>query len=148
VGTNRHDTGWTSEGQEYEYQVRTENGDQAHSDWSAVVGAVAHPRTARGPDDIVTRATATGVDVSWGEPTGDYTDTIDRYQVITLDQDVPGAWIGGTAVKGRSVPIDGLVPGHRYSIAVATWNAAGGGVPAGARPVVIGAGIPPVPTGS
>ncbi|WNV85826.1 fibronectin type III domain-containing protein [Umezawaea sp. Da 62-37] len=147
VGANRHDTGWTSDGQEYEYRVRTENGDQAHSDWSAVVSAVAHPETARGPGGIVTRATATGVDVSWDEPTGDHTSTIDRYQVITLDKDVPGAWIGGTAVRGRSAHLDGLVPGHRYSIAVATWNAAGGGIPAGARPVVIGAGTPPAPTG-
>ncbi len=147
VGANRHDTAWTVDGQEWEYQVRTENGDDVRSEWSAIVGAVARPQTARGPSEIVTRATATGVDVTWSEPTGDHTSTIDRYQIITLDKDTPGAWIGGTAVKGTSAHIDGLVPGHRYSIAVATWNAAGGGIPAGARPVMVGAGTPPPPTG-
>jgi lysophospholipase L1-like esterase len=146
AAANRHDTTWTVTGQEWEYQVRTENGDQVRSDWSEVVSAVAHPETARGPDDIVTRATATGVDVEWTEPTGEHTSTIDRYQIITLDKDTPGAWIGGTAVKGTSAHLDGLVPGHRYSVAVATWNAAGGGIPAGARPVTVGAGTPPAPT--
>ncbi|HEX6342604.1 fibronectin type III domain-containing protein [Umezawaea sp.] len=146
AAANRHDTAWTVDGQEWEYQVRTDNGDQVRSDWSPVVSAVAHPLTARGPSDIVTRATATGVDVSWNEPTGEHTSTIDRYQILTLDKDVPGAWLGGTAVKGRSVHVDGLVPGHRYTVAVATWNAAGGGIPAGARPVVVGAGTPAPPT--
>jgi hypothetical protein len=147
ASANRFDTTWTTDGQQWEYQVRTDNGDQLKSDWSATATATAHPQTAPPPVGIVTHATATGVDVTWGQPTGNYTSTIDRYQVITFDKDTPGAFIGGTAVKGKSVHVDGLLPGHHYLIAVATWNAAGGSIPASARPVTIGAGTPPAPTG-
>lgn len=146
AGTTRFDTTWTVDGINWEYQVRTDNGD-TQSDWSPVVQATAHPQTAPAPVGIVTHATATGVDVTWGRPTGPYTDTIDRYQVITWDQDIPGAYIGGTTTRGLSVHIDGLVPGHRYTIAVASWNAAGGSIPGTGRPVVIGAGTPAAPTG-
>ncbi|GAA2655463.1 hypothetical protein Adu01nite_91390 [Paractinoplanes durhamensis] len=118
VGTNGKYTTWTSNGQVWEYQVRTNNGDNLKSD----------------------------VDVSWGAATGAYTDTIDRYELIVWDRDTPGAFIGGTAVKSRSVHFDGLIPGHRYDVWVATWNAAGGGLPGGARPVTIGAGTPPAPS--
>ncbi|MFJ2828890.1 SGNH/GDSL hydrolase family protein [Streptomyces sp. NPDC087263] len=147
VGVNRYDTTWTVDGITWEYQVRTDNGTQMTSDWSSVVGAVAHPQTVGAPPGMVTKATATGVDVSWGRPTGDYTDTIDRYQIITWDKDTPGAWIDTTAVRGLSVHIDGLIPGHHYLVAVATWNAAGGGLPGVARSVTVGAGTPPAPTG-
>jgi lysophospholipase L1-like esterase len=147
ASANRFDTTWTTDGQQWEYQVRTDNGDQLKSGWSPTVTATAHPQTSPPPVGIVTHATATGVDVAWGQPTGNYTDTIDRYQIITYDKDTPGAYVGGTAVKGKSVHIDGLTPGHHYVIAVATWNAAGGGMPGVARPVTIGAGTPPAPTG-
>ncbi|MFI6270617.1 NPP1 family protein [Micromonospora zamorensis] len=146
ASAHRFDTTWTAGGITWEYQVRTDNGDQK-SGWSPVVSAVAAPETAPPPVGIVTRSTTTGVDLVWGAPTGPNTGTIDRYQIITLDKDVPGAWIGGTAVKGTSAHIDGLLPGHRYSIAVVTWNAAGGGLPGPARPITVGAGTPPAPTG-
>ncbi|MCX4808561.1 fibronectin type III domain-containing protein [Streptomyces sp. NBC_01214] len=133
VAANRFDTTWTQDGMEWEYQVRTDNGDTVKSDWSPTVRATAHPRTAPPPVGIVTTATATGVDVVWGAPTGPHTDTIDRYQVITFDKDTPGAFIDSTSVTGKSIHIDGLTPGHHYVVAVVTWNAAGGGLP-GAGP--------------
>jgi lysophospholipase L1-like esterase len=146
VSTNRFDTVWTTDGMQWEYQVRTDNGDR-QSDWSPTVTATAHPQTAAPPVGIVTHATATGVDIVWGAPTGPYTDTIDLYQVITWDKDTPGAWLGGTATRALSVHVDSLLPGHHYLIAVVTWNAVGGGMPGVARSVTIGAGTPPAPTG-
>lgn len=146
VGTNRMDTTWTLKGWQWEYQVRTDNGDQHKSDWSGSVTAIADPQTAPPPVGIVTHATATGVDVVWGAPGGPYTDTIERYQVITWDKDTPGAWFGGTATRAKSVHVDGLIPGHHYLIAMVSWNAYGGGMPGVARSVTIGAGTPPAPT--
>ncbi|MFF5782618.1 fibronectin type III domain-containing protein [Streptomyces virginiae] len=147
VSMNRFDTTWTEDGMEWEYQVRTDNGGRVKSDWSPTVRATAHPKTAPPPVGIVTTATATGVDVVWGAPTGPYTDTIDRYQVITYDKDTPGAFIDGTSVTGTSVHIDGLTPGHHYAVSVVTWNAVGGGLPGAGRAVTIGAGSPPAPGG-
>lgn len=147
VGVNRFDTTLTFDGWQWEYQVRTNNASDGQSDWSPVVTAVAHPTTAPPPTGIVTHATATGMDVAWGAPTGPYTDTIDRYEIIIWDKDIPGSWITGTSVKGLSVHIDGLDIGHRYQVWVKTWNAGGGGLPGGARPVRIGSGTPEVPTG-
>jgi hypothetical protein len=37
-----------------------------------------------------------------------------------------------------SAHIGGLIPGHRYEVAVQTWNAAGGGLPNGANAVMVG----------
>ncbi|WP_206508055.1 fibronectin type III domain-containing protein [Streptomyces chrestomyceticus] len=145
VSANRYDTTWTTDGQKWEYQVRTDNGDQLKSGWSDVVGATAHPETAAAPVGIVTRATATGVDVSWGRPTGAHTGTIDRYEVLTFDKDTPGAFVQSVGVRGQSAHIDGLTPGHRYVVAVATWNAAGGGMPGAARSIMVGAGTPSAP---
>ncbi|MFF5176141.1 fibronectin type III domain-containing protein [Micromonospora sp. NPDC000089] len=145
VASNRYDNAWVADGQRWEAQVRTDNGDGV-SAWSPVVGATVHPQTAPGPSKIVTHATATGVDVSWTAPTGDHTSSIQRYGVLTYDQDTPGAFVNGVGVAGTSAHIDGLIPGHRYVVAVESWNAAGGGLPSGAPPVLIGGGTPPAPT--
>ncbi|MYV70262.1 hypothetical protein GT043_30835 [Streptomyces sp. SID2131] len=146
VSTNRFDTTWTADGLHWEYQVRTDNADDGRSEWSATVSAVAHPKTAAPPEKIVTRATATGVDVSWQPAKGPYSEHVDRYEVITWDRDSPGAFLESKAVRGTSLHVGGLEPGHRYLVAVATWNDVGGGLPGGARPVNIGAGTPPAPT--
>ncbi|MFE2585327.1 fibronectin type III domain-containing protein [Streptomyces sp. NPDC059378] len=84
--------------------------------------------------------------MSWDAAKGPYTDSIDRYEIITWDKDVPGAYISSTGVRGTSVHIDGLTPSHHYLVAVATWNRAGGGMPGVARSVTVGAGTPAVPT--
>ncbi|MFE9123472.1 GDSL-type esterase/lipase family protein [Streptomyces sp. NPDC007172] len=145
VPSNRYDTTWTQDGWTWEYEVRTYNYTDGASSWMTT-SATSHPETAAAPGNIVTRATATGVDVSWEAAKGPYTDSIDRYQIITWDRDVPGAYINSTGAKGTSIHIDGLAPGHHYLVAVATWNKAGGGTPGTGRSVTIGAGTPPVPT--
>ncbi|MET8101877.1 fibronectin type III domain-containing protein [Streptomyces sp. NPDC005236] len=149
VSTNRYDTTWTEDSWTWEYQVRTENDGDGESVWSPAVTATAHPQTAPPPpvDGIMTSATPTGVDVTWQAPSGPYTDSIDRYEVITWDKDVPGSYISSTGVKATTVHIDGLTPGHHYLVALVTWNRAGGGMPGMARSVTIGAGKPPMPTG-
>ncbi|WP_162684144.1 GDSL-type esterase/lipase family protein [Streptomyces populi] len=149
VSTNRYDTTWTEDSWTWEYQVRTDNDGDGQSVWSPTATATAHPQTAPPPpvDGIMTSATATGVDVTWRAPSGPYTDSIDRYEVITWDKDVPGSYISSTGVRATTVHIDGLTPGHHYLVAVVTWNRAGGGMPGMARSVTIGAGKPPMPTG-
>lgn len=143
---NRFDTTWVADGQKWEYQVRTDNGATS-SAWSSTVSATARPKTAAGPVGIVTRPTATGIDFAWGAPTGPYTDSIDRYGVIAYDQDTPDAFVQTVGTRNKTLHFDGLKPGHRYTLAVQTWNRAGGGLPALGRPVVVGAGTPPAPTG-
>ncbi|MFF5922700.1 fibronectin type III domain-containing protein [Streptomyces flavochromogenes] len=145
VSTNRYDTTWTEDGWTWEYQVNTDNGTDGVSVWSGTVSATAHPATAAPPTNVSTRPASDGLDVYWDAPTGPHTDSIDRYEIITWDKDVPGSYINSTAVKGVSAQIDGLVPGHHYLVAVVTWNEAGGGMPVVARSVTVGAGVPPIP---
>ncbi|MFI8391858.1 fibronectin type III domain-containing protein [Streptomyces sp. NPDC085540] len=145
VWTNRYDTTWTEDGWTWEYQVNTDNGTDGVSVWSETVSVTAHPATAAPPTNVSTRPSSNGLDVYWDAPTGPHTDSIDRYEIITWDKDVPGSYINSTAVKGTSAQIDGLVPGHHYLVAVATWNRAGGGMPTVARSVTVGAGVPPTP---
>nr|WSX53848.1 fibronectin type III domain-containing protein [Streptomyces sp. NBC_00974] len=147
VHTNRYDTTWTQADWTWEYQVRVDNGTDGQSVWSSTVTTTAHPETAPPPPNISTLPSSTGMDVYWDPPTGPHTDSIDRYEVITWDKDVPGAYISSTAVTNTQARIDGLVPGHHYLVAVVTWNRAGGGMPAVARSVTVGGGVPPVPTG-
>ncbi|MFJ7966625.1 ricin-type beta-trefoil lectin domain protein [Streptomyces sp. NPDC096324] len=145
VPSNRFDTTWTEDGWTWEYQVRTYNYTDGASAWKPAT-ATAHPETAPPPPNISTSPNSTGMDVYWDTPTGPHTDTIDRYEVITWDKDVPGGYVASTAVTNNQARINGLVPGHHYLVAVATWNKAGGGMPGMARSVTIGAGVPPVPT--
>ncbi|MEV7405772.1 GDSL-type esterase/lipase family protein [Streptomyces sp. NPDC091267] len=146
AATNRYDTTWTQDGWTWEYQVRTDNGGDGESGYSPTVTATAHPETAAPPGNIITLPDAHGLNVKWQAPTGPHTDSIDRYEIITWDKDTPGAYISSTAVRGTTVQIDHLISGHHYLVAVATWNRAGGGMPAIARPVTVDAGKPPVPT--
>ncbi|MFD7878536.1 fibronectin type III domain-containing protein [Streptomyces sp. NPDC059766] len=146
VQANRYDTTWTQDGWEWEYSVRVDNAGDGVSAWSPVIRATAHPHTAAPPTHVLTHATLDGVDLSWEPATGPYSDSVDRYEIITWDRDTPGAFIQSTAVRGTSAHITGLTPGHHYLVAMDTWNAVGGGLPTGARPVTIGAGTPPVPT--
>ncbi|MFB7918421.1 fibronectin type III domain-containing protein [Streptomyces sp. NPDC056061] len=144
VPAARFDEIWTVDGEEWEYQVRVDNGDSA-SAWSSVASAVAHPKTAPGPEIFVTLPTKTGIRLSWFPAEGPYTDTIDRYEVIVWDKDTPGAFIESTGVRGESVVVDDLKPGHHYLVAVSTWNDAGGGFPTTGRSVTVGGDTPPAP---
>lgn len=141
-------------GQKYEYQVRTCGGDTLHSRWTEVISAtVGHDlRTAPGPRDTVTHATARGFSISWNPPEGFEDVGIDRYGVWwweIKDGGSGGGFPTAIGVRGTSAEISGpgLVPGRRYGIAVDTWTKYGGGLFAGAKSVVVGRGVPPAPAG-
>lgn len=124
-----------------EYQVRASAGDGVKSPWSSVVSAVADPQMAPGPRNIVTHATATGFTVAWDPPlAGGFAGEIDRYGVIFADRDEKGCFPSLVGVRGERAEIKGLVPAHRYDVAVETWTNFGGGPPAGAKSVVVGEG--------
>ncbi|MCP2168485.1 Fibronectin type III domain-containing protein [Goodfellowiella coeruleoviolacea] len=147
TNTNRTDTTWTVDGIQWEYQVRTVGGDDVKGPWTETVSAVAHPQTAPPPQNIISRPVdRNSIEVEITPPTGPYTDTIDRYGLLLFDKDEPGAFLTGTGFRGNRVRVDGLDGGHHYSVAVVTWNAVGGGLPGGARPVTVGASTPPAPT--
>ena len=135
---------WTTDGDKWEYQVRADCGSGIFSEWTDIVSAVAHPRTAPGPKNIVTRPTNGGLRITWDSP--DVECDIDRYGVHLIDSDAPGSFPMVVGFKETSATIDGLTIGHRYGVAIATWTDAGGGIPAGANAVRVGYATPPAPT--
>ncbi|MEU7844290.1 GDSL-type esterase/lipase family protein [Micromonospora sp. NPDC049114] len=146
AASNRHDT-LSVHGLKWEYQVRTDNGDteDQKSAWtSPTAPVVASPTAPPGPAQIVTRATSTGFDITWGETVG----TVERYGVIYWDQDDPGAFLSAVGIRGHAAHIDGLTVGHRYLVSVSSWDTSGGGgVPNPGRPVLVGGGTPAAPSG-
>jgi hypothetical protein len=48
---NRYDTTWTTDGEVWEFAVRTSNGNTVKSAWSGIISAVAHPLTPLPPLD-------------------------------------------------------------------------------------------------
>ncbi|GFG10280.1 contactin [Aspergillus udagawae] len=146
VSSNRWDATWPIDGWEYEVQVRASAGDTIKGDWTTTLTATAHPQTAEAPQNVIVSATTTGFDISWDPPKGAYSDSIIEYNVIYWDKDAECDFVTGAAFKGTSAHINGLVTGHRYFVAVETWNAAGEGFPAVVRSVIPGAGTPPPPT--
>ncbi|MEU8210756.1 GDSL-type esterase/lipase family protein [Micromonospora sp. NPDC049044] len=146
AAANRHDT-LSVDGLKWEYQVRTDNGDtdDQKSAWtSPTAPMVANSTAPPGPYPIVTRATSTGFDITWGETVG----TVERYGVIYWDQDEPGAFLSSVGIRGHAAHIDGLKVGHRYLVWVSSWDTSGGGgVPNPGRPVLVGGGTPAAPSG-
>ena len=150
TGCNRHDTMRCLEGQRWEYQVRASCGDGElfKSPWSDAVSAFAHPRTAPGPRNIITHAVPEqdAIRISWEPPGSGFDAEIDRYGVMILDRDIPGAFPHTVGVKGNGAIIRrGLTKGHHYGIAVETWTTSGVGLPSGARAVTVGMGVPSIP---
>ncbi|KAB8217239.1 hypothetical protein BDV33DRAFT_232960 [Aspergillus novoparasiticus] len=146
VSSNRWDATWPIDGWEYEVQVRASAGDTIKGDWTTTLTATAHPQTAEAPQNVIVSATTTGFDISWDPPTGSYSDSVIEYNVLYWDKDAECDFITGAAFTGTSAHINNLVAGHRYFVAVETWNAAGQGFPAVVRSVIPGAGTPPPPT--
>ncbi|MEU1750150.1 GDSL-type esterase/lipase family protein [Micromonospora arida] len=146
AAANRHDT-LSGHGLKWEYQVRTDNGDTGDqkSAWtSPTAPVVASPTAPPGPFPIVTRATSTGFDITWGQTVG----AVERFGVIYWDQDDPGAFLGSVGIRGQAAHIDGLEVGHRYLVWVSSWDTSGGGgVPNPGRPVLVGGGTPAAPSG-
>jgi hypothetical protein len=141
--SNRYDTGWVLDGWEYEYMIRTRYGDQK-TEWSETSSAVCHPQTPRAPTGIVTRATATGLNVSWPSLGHD----IVEYALLIHDRDTPGAMVNTIGIEptSLSVHVDSLTPGIHYAIALQAWNQHGGGFPGAGQSVTVGAGTAPPPT--
>lgn len=118
------------DGWEFQYQVRTNNGDAGVSAWtSGTISAISHPQVPFPPNDITyasphnsdfglntdrnrSNPTATGVDFTWEPSTGDYND-VSEYATITWDQDIEGAYIDVWGCDlGGSTHVDKLIPGH------------------------------------
>ncbi|KAM5484513.1 hypothetical protein McanMca71_001459 [Microsporum canis] len=145
VSSNRWDAQWTQEGWVYEVQVRASAGNSLKSKWTSIKSAKSTPRTPPGPDNVVTRATATGFDISWDSPTGDF--NVTEYEVLYWDKDEVHAFITSAGFKESPAHVDRLIPGHHYQVAIVSWNDAGGGFPKVVKSVTIGRGTPPIPTG-
>ncbi|KAF8846483.1 hypothetical protein BDZ45DRAFT_457442 [Acephala macrosclerotiorum] len=129
VSSNRWDARWPVAGFIYNVQVRASAGDAIKGDWTSVLSATANPLTAPGPLNVVVTPTATGFDVSWDPPTGEYTDSIIEYNIIYWDKSGVCDYIGGAAFLESPVSINGFVVIDHYLVAPVTWNAAGGGFP-------------------
>jgi len=92
--------------------------------------------------NVVAKVIATGFDIDFDPLPSPYTDSITEYNIVFWGRDTPCAFLSGAASTGSPVHIDGLVPGHRYLVALTTWNAAGGGCSESVRDVTIGGGTP------
>jgi hypothetical protein len=140
VGTNRFDTLRCRDGEGWLYRVRASCGEghekPLKSAWTEILTAVAHPRVAPGPRNVVTEPRRTGFAIKWDPPEGVW--KIDRYGVWFFDQDAPGSFPSLVGMRGNGGAVEGLVRGHRYSVAVETWTDAGVGMPSGAPDVVVG----------
>lgn len=108
------------------------------------ISGIASPQTADKPD-VVTHASATGLVVSWGPPTGNYSDSVFLHNIYYWDIETPCTFLLSGAFEGTSAHIDGLIPGRRYLIAVEAWNSAGAGYPTLAKSVIVGGGTPGAP---
>jgi lysophospholipase L1-like esterase len=135
---------WVFTGHTYEFKVSAAHGD-FESPTSGTRSVVASPKTAGGPNVTSVLPGSSYIDLSWVPPSGDYSGTVSSYIVYWRDDFDADAWLSSDTTTGTSFRISGLVPGHRYSIAVASVNAAGDGLPSGAMSAVPGLGRPGVP---
>lgn len=140
----QYNSTWTQEGQEYQYQVRTFNGESLRSAWSSTVSTIAHPKTAPGPRNIITKPGLYRVLVKWEKPQGQV--EVDRYEIILVDLSLPGSFPNTVAARTTDTTFTDLSAGHRYRLAISTWTDCGGGIPAGGRSFIAGNGKPPIPT--
>ncbi|EON97086.1 putative fibronectin type iii domain-containing protein [Phaeoacremonium minimum UCRPA7] len=146
IAVNRFDNNWVSDGMEWEYQVRTNNGEHVGiSDWTQVKSAVAHPETAPGPSNTIVTATSDGIRVTWQKPTGPYTDSIEGYELFVRSVVAPGTYIKSKWETGCRAEFQGLERGQHYVIAIASWNTAGCGIPSHTWPATPGHGRPTAP---
>ncbi|KAF2004167.1 SGNH hydrolase [Amniculicola lignicola CBS 123094] len=145
---------WVLEGQTWEYQVLTKGNAQDRSAWSGSVFCTAHPKTAPPPTEITSAPSGDGIQFNWKAVAG-Y--NVNRYSIIVWDRDTEGAFFNMVAANCCGAFVGGLVAGHRYSIwmithvnMVSSWTGAAeivGGIPGGAREVIVGGGVPLAVTG-
>ncbi len=79
-------------------------------------------RPPKDPLALVIEPTVTGFTITWGLPEGCCTDTINRYAILYQGYDNKAAYVETIGVRGATDTVEGLMPGHRYVIAVETWN--------------------------
>ncbi|KAL0932878.1 fibronectin type III domain-containing protein [Colletotrichum truncatum] len=144
--TNRHDTTGVQDGEEYQYQVRTYNGDSLASRWSSIVTAIAHPRTAPPPTDIIVRPDVSSVFVTWQAPSGKW--EIDRYELRIIDASTSLSFplIQGYKNTKATIGKEHVILGHRYETFLSTWTQEGPGASASGRSFIAGFGEPLAPT--
>lgn len=134
------------EGQQWEYQVRATGDNGEKGGWSGLVRAIAHPKTAPAPINIVARPRANGLQITWNAVTG-Y--NINRYAVLLWDMDTVG-YPGVYGAAGTSFIMDGLPLQHRYLVSVSTWinlsTGPAGGASSSTYGTVGGSLRPPPPT--
>ncbi|KAF2255435.1 hypothetical protein BU26DRAFT_448876, partial [Trematosphaeria pertusa] len=145
ISTNRYNQIWVLEGETWEYQIRTDCGDATKSDYSEVVSAVVSQTVAPGPKNVVVNPTANGFSARWDPPDGGY--NIDLYEVFSYDIDEPCVFLLSRGIKGNSITVNALTPGHRHIVAISTWTDLGPGFPTVPWSVMPGAGMPAPPQG-
>lgn len=146
LSINCFDKAWLSESMQWECQVRTNNGDNVGiSDWTEVKRADARPETAPGPSKTFVTPTSGGIHVSWQQPTGAHTDSIEGYQLFAYSVNKPNIYTKIIWETGNEVEIQGLSRGEPQAIAIVTWNSAGAGVPSHTWPATPGYGRPASP---
>lgn len=137
---------WLFRGHTYEFKVVAARGDDTLSAESPVASAVADPRTADGPTGVTAHPATSSIQLSWTRPTTPYSDTVSGYKIFYLDETAVGELAKTVTTTATSYTLTGLVNEHRYSVAVASINAAGDGLPSGAPASIVGYGAPAATT--
>lgn len=143
ISTNRFNQIWVLEGETWDYQIRTSCGDSLKSSYSGIASAVVHQTVAPGPKNIVINPTQDGFSARWDPPDGGF--NVQLYEVFTYDIDGGCVFLLSRGIKGNSITVTGLTPGHRHVIAISTWTDLGPGFPAVPFSVMPGSGMPATP---
>lgn len=86
-----------------------------------------------------------GFSVEWSPSEGPYSGSISHYQIYWWDLDTECAFLLGASFAGTTATLRDLIPGHRYFVAVESFNAAGAGLPYIARTVRVNNFRPSIP---
>lgn len=107
VGTNRFDTTWAFANSKYCISVRAVAGENQLGGWTSTLCATATPQLANPPQNVRTYPNGTGMTITWDPPTGQYTDSIQGYQIIIWDYDATCAFISGAFFTSSPAYISG-----------------------------------------
>ncbi|KAF5688010.1 carbohydrate esterase family 3 [Fusarium globosum] len=145
---NRWDSHWPIDGWNYAVSVRASAGDNIKGSFTGTLTAEAKPQLAPPPQNVNVKATEAGFTVTWDNPKGLYTDSIDRYNIIYWDwKSDHCSYLNGAAFESSPGKVTGLPPRINYLIALVTWNENGEGFPILVSNAVPGYGTPETPSG-
>jgi hypothetical protein len=145
---NRWDSHWPIDGWNYAVSVRASAGDNIKGSFTGTLTAEAKPQLAPPPQNVKVKSTETGFAVTWDNPKGPYTDSIDRYNIIYWDWKPDHcSYLNGAAFESSPGVVTGLPSRINYFIALVTWNEHGEGFPLFASNAVSGYGTPGTPSG-